>query len=416
MLSQAQVQQYDHEGWLFLPAVFGEDEAATMLHEAQQIYAMDRQEVFREKDGKTARTAFAAHTYNETFRRLARHPRLIGPIEQVLRDKLYIHQFKLNAKAAFDGDQWQWHQDFGVWHRDDGMPEARAMNIAVFLDPVTEFNGPLMFIPQSHKKGVLEAGHDTSTTSYPLWTLDHATVRRLADQFGLVAPKGPAGSVLMFHGCLAHASPGNISPYDRTICYVTYCAVEEPHHELQAAGVDRASRLHADRAARRRLPRRADGPGARRRIAVSHACGRCGRGSADRPAEALAGRHGWGSRRAGRSPGTIPRSPPRPRRRSPDPPEAREFSVCRRSWPLLRFDARSRLGHLRSHIAPAVLAIGGGERRLRPWRAPCHAAPRRPAGGRRPCAAAAPCRPCPGRDRASCAGRGSRCRARRTAA
>ena len=105
------------------------------MHEAQQIYAMDRQEVFREKDGKTARTAFAAHTYNETFRRLARHPRLIGPIEQVLRDKLYIHQFKLNAKAAFDGDQWQWHQDFGVWHRDDGMPEARAMNIAVFLDP-----------------------------------------------------------------------------------------------------------------------------------------------------------------------------------------------------------------------------------------------------------------------------------------
>jgi ectoine hydroxylase len=73
---------------------------------------------------------------------------------------------------------------------------------------------------------VLEAGHDTSTTSYPLWTLDHAAVKKLADQFGLVAPKGPAGSVLMFHGCLAHASPGNISPYDRTICYVTYCSVE----------------------------------------------------------------------------------------------------------------------------------------------------------------------------------------------
>ncbi|MGH6916249.1 MAG: phytanoyl-CoA dioxygenase family protein, partial [Geminicoccaceae bacterium] len=178
MLSQAQRRQYDHEGCLFLPAVFGADEAAMMVREARQIYAMDRQEVFREKDGKTARTAFAAHTYNEVFRRLARHPRLIGPIEQVLGDRLYVHQFKLNAKAAFDGDQWQWHQDFGVWHRDDGMPEARAMNIAVFLDPVTEFNGPLMFIPRSHKKGVLEAGHDTSTTSYPLWTLDHAAVRK----------------------------------------------------------------------------------------------------------------------------------------------------------------------------------------------------------------------------------------------
>ena len=106
-LSDAQLQQYDHEGWLFLPGVFGEDEAGMMLDEAHKIYAMDRQEVIREKDGKTARTAFAAHTYDDVFGRLARHPRLIHPIEQVLGDKLYVHQFKLNAKAAFDGDQWQ---------------------------------------------------------------------------------------------------------------------------------------------------------------------------------------------------------------------------------------------------------------------------------------------------------------------
>ena len=32
-----------------------------------------------------------------------------------------MHQFKVNAKAAFDGDVWQWHQDFGVWHKDDQM-------------------------------------------------------------------------------------------------------------------------------------------------------------------------------------------------------------------------------------------------------------------------------------------------------
>ena len=36
-----------------------------------------------------------------------------------------------------------------------------------------EFNGPLLFIPGSHKKGVIEAKHDLTTTSYPLWTLDN---------------------------------------------------------------------------------------------------------------------------------------------------------------------------------------------------------------------------------------------------
>ena len=60
LANPAQIQQYDQEGWLFLPSVFGADEAAMMAQEAQRIYAMDRQEVFREKDGKTARTAFAA--------------------------------------------------------------------------------------------------------------------------------------------------------------------------------------------------------------------------------------------------------------------------------------------------------------------------------------------------------------------
>ena len=59
-----------------------------------------------------------------------------------------MHQFKINAKAAFEGDVWQWHQDYGTWARDDGMPEPRAMNIAVFLDEVMPINGPLMLIPK----------------------------------------------------------------------------------------------------------------------------------------------------------------------------------------------------------------------------------------------------------------------------
>jgi ectoine hydroxylase len=40
-------------------------------------------------------------------------------------------------------------------------------------------------------------------------------VRELADEGGLVAPVGPAGSVLLFHSNLVHASPPNISPWDR---------------------------------------------------------------------------------------------------------------------------------------------------------------------------------------------------------
>jgi ectoine hydroxylase len=224
-LSAEDLKKFDEEGYLFFPGKFTPQEAALMKQEADNIYAMDRKEVWREKSG-VARTAFAAHTYNETFRRLGSHPRLVEPVQQILDGSVYMHQFKINAKAAFDGDVWQWHQDYGTWARDDEMPEPRAMNIAVFLDDVTAANGPLLFIPGSHKQGVVEAGHDLETTSYPLWTLDRETVSALAEKGGCVAPTGPAGSVLLFSSLLVHASPPNISPLGRTIVYLSLCHVD----------------------------------------------------------------------------------------------------------------------------------------------------------------------------------------------
>ena len=115
------------------------------------IYDANRPEVWREKSG-APRTAFAAHLYNEAFGLLGAHPRMIDPIEQLFGEKVYMHQFKINAKAAFTGDVWQWHQDYGTWKRDDGMPEPRAMNIAIFLDEVMPINGPLMLVPQEPER------------------------------------------------------------------------------------------------------------------------------------------------------------------------------------------------------------------------------------------------------------------------
>ena len=223
-LTAEQLKTFDEDGYLFVPDCFTEEEVAVLRAEAEKIYREDRQEVWREKSG-APRTAFAAHTYNEAFRRLGAHPRLIEPVMQLFGEPLYMHQFKINAKAPFDGELWQWHQDYGVWARDDGMPEPRAMNIAVFLDEVMPFNGPLMFIPRSHKGGVLAAEYDRQTTSYPIWTLDHDTITRLVAEGGIVAPTGKPGSMLMFHGNLVHASPPNITPYPRKIVYLTLCAV-----------------------------------------------------------------------------------------------------------------------------------------------------------------------------------------------
>jgi ectoine hydroxylase len=231
-LSREQLAQFETEGYLFLPEAFTSEEASLMRTAADEVLALERPEVWRESSG-VARTAFAAHEYHETFRRLGRHPRLITPVMQLLDGPVYMHQFKVNAKAAFNGEVWQWHQDFGTWHRDDEMPEPRAMNIAVFLDEVTAANGPLLLIPRSHKHGVVNAVHDKQTTSYPLWTLSEEKVTELSDQGGCVAPTGSPGGVLLFSSLMVHASPPNISPLSRTIVYLSLCHVDNHIRRFQ---------------------------------------------------------------------------------------------------------------------------------------------------------------------------------------
>ncbi len=223
-LTESQLARFDELGYLFLPDLFSADEVATLRQAADDVLSQQRPEIWREKDG-TPRTAFACHLYNPVCALVRSDERLVEPLQQLFGEDVYVHQFKINAKAAFTGDVWQWHQDFPTWHKDDGMPEARAMNIAVFLDDVLPINGPLMLVPRSHRSGALPASHDTQTTAYPLWSLDQDTVTRLVAQNGIETPTGKAGSALMFHANMVHGSAGNITPYPRRIFYLTLSAV-----------------------------------------------------------------------------------------------------------------------------------------------------------------------------------------------
>ena len=229
-LTPAQHQAFERDGYLFFPGLFTPQEVATLIDAVPALYAQREACNVREKGSDAVRTNFAAHLYSEPFARLARHPRMIEPVADLLGEALYMHQFKINGKMAFEGDVWQWHQDYGTWKNDDLMPTERAMNVAIFLDDVNQFNGPLMFIPGSHKKGVIDARHDLTTTSYPLWTVDNALIAALVEraggrQGGIVSPQGPAGSMILFHSCLVHASTSNLSPWNRVSVYLSLCAV-----------------------------------------------------------------------------------------------------------------------------------------------------------------------------------------------
>ncbi|HZY20730.1 MAG TPA: phytanoyl-CoA dioxygenase family protein [Ramlibacter sp.] len=229
-LTPDQLEQFDRDGYLFFPGLFSPQETRTLTDAVPELYSRREAYNVREKGKDAVRTNFAAHMVSEPFARLARHPRMVEPVVDLFGEAVYMHQFKVNGKMAFEGDVWQWHQDYGTWLNDDMMPTERAMNVAIFLDEVNEYNGPLMFIPGSHKKGVVQARHDLTTTSYPLWTVDHELIATLVDRaggrdHGIVSPKGPAGSMILFHSCLLHASSSNLSPWNRVSVYLSLCAV-----------------------------------------------------------------------------------------------------------------------------------------------------------------------------------------------
>src|SRR3546814_8145263 len=92
-LDQDQIDRFHKEGYLFLPQAFSAEEVGVLRRRADAIFRMDREEVWRETS-RVARTAFAAHTYDDGFRRLGAHPRLVEPVMQLLDGPVYMHQFK----------------------------------------------------------------------------------------------------------------------------------------------------------------------------------------------------------------------------------------------------------------------------------------------------------------------------------
>jgi len=237
-ITEEQLKAYEDSGLIFLPGYFSETEVDIMKAELPRVFADPTPRKVMEDGGRDVRSVYGAHFNSQTLQRLTRHARIAKPVIKILGSEVYVYQFKINAKAAFGGDIWEWHQDYVFWQKEDGMPTARASNVVIFLDEVNEFNGPLFFIPGSHKAGVIEVParepkRETSNENNPGWlssrlkyALDRETVAQRIAKHGILAPKGPAGSVLFTHPNIIHCSPSNMSPFDRVVAIITYNSIE----------------------------------------------------------------------------------------------------------------------------------------------------------------------------------------------
>jgi ectoine hydroxylase len=249
-----QVNSYREKGYLFISNCFSAAEVAAMKAEVAAAFSEDSPRRVMEKDGTLVRSVYGSHKTSEVFSRLVRHPNILEPAKAILGSEVYVYQFKINAKSAFGGDVWEWHQDFIFWRNEDGMTRPRVMSVAIFLDEVTEFNGPMLLIPGSHREGMItvpakdkpsaeayqseqpelnRASWISNLTASLRYSLSKENVTKLVLEHGIEAPKGPAGSVVFFDGNIAHASAGNISPFDRVVVLITFNSVENIPSEVK---------------------------------------------------------------------------------------------------------------------------------------------------------------------------------------
>ena len=240
-LTDEQVRSFREVGYLVLDEVLPLEQAVGLRDALPSLFAEPRPSRILEKDGQTVRSIYAPHHHDERYAALTSHPSLVRAARALLGSDVYVYQVKVNAKSSFAGDVWEWHQDYIYWEREDGLPRPDVINFAVFLDDVTEFNGPITVVPTTHRLGTIDPHQPEWPATQdrrqpyldkPEWienlvaklkySVDNATLKELVDRCGLAAPKGKAGSVLVFHSKLIHGSAPNISPYERRIAMVTY--------------------------------------------------------------------------------------------------------------------------------------------------------------------------------------------------
>ncbi|MBV7698371.1 phytanoyl-CoA dioxygenase family protein [Streptomyces sp. TRM70350] len=260
MLSPAQITDYRSTGFLLTDSGIGSRDLERVREEVARLEGVEHPGRVLEKDGTTVRGLHGCHQVSELFGRLVRLPRILDAARQLVGGDVYVHQVKVNAKRALHGDVWPWHQDYVFWQHKDGMRRPLAVNAAIFLDEITEFNGPLLLIPGSHRKrvpqnlpgnggetaadnpgtasGNTDREHRSGASGKQDWLsnlsadldfrLRAEQLTSLVAESHITSATGPAGALLFFDPRIVHGSGTNMSPFDRRVALFTYNSVTNP--------------------------------------------------------------------------------------------------------------------------------------------------------------------------------------------
>jgi len=229
-LTDQQKETFHEKGWIVVPGAFSSDEVGVLNQAVDRLTTHDGPEVAREPGG-APHVVYGMHLLDDRMSALAHHPNIVETSEALLGSQVFVHQSRVNVKQT-DGSIVKWHQDFGTYHRVDGLPDPRGLMIGVFLNDINACNAPVLGIPGSHRHGIVSeafrdpTSEDFETVSKYRYDIPKETISSLVDEHGLESIEGPAGSLLLMDMTVVHGSSVNITPLRRVILYLNVSTVD----------------------------------------------------------------------------------------------------------------------------------------------------------------------------------------------
>lgn len=226
LLSQEQIAQYRNDGYLIVPDVLREEEVDEFVaYEASQ----DRER----------RNHLDNHKSDEHWARIAKHPRMVNLISQVLNTKnpMIVQTMYLEKRPAEPGKGTALHQDS---HYLPNEPDTLTACWLAMSDTDAE-NGGLCVVPGSHRNGLHTTRKATNSKDHQVWEsvflMRDRSGREWEQQFYSFEIEGldlrtvvnlevPKGSGVIFSSHTIHGSYGNKSPNRVRRAFATHFVAE----------------------------------------------------------------------------------------------------------------------------------------------------------------------------------------------
>jgi ectoine hydroxylase-related dioxygenase (phytanoyl-CoA dioxygenase family) len=231
VLSLAERERFWLEGWLFmenaveqlsLDRLRGDFHAwveESRLHSEPYGQTIDGRPRFDVEPGHTRskpalRRVNSPTEISDAYFRVMSSSRMTDAVVDLIGPNVKFHHSKINSKLPGAATAVKWHQDFPFTpHSNDDIVTA-----LLFLDEVTDDNGPLELSPGTHTGELLS-----------LWQGDVFTAA-VSDEIAAERRKtavrctGPAGGVCFMHTRVLHGSAPNRSSRPRTLFISVYTA------------------------------------------------------------------------------------------------------------------------------------------------------------------------------------------------